>query len=108
MLELAWPISRWVIDISDFAALHRLIWIALANSVVLATAYLAVASLFWAFADATMAQPHDLDPFDAIPAEGQLWRIAHLSDIHIVGERYGFRIESGRSGPRGNGPSGRH
>jgi 3',5'-cyclic AMP phosphodiesterase CpdA len=29
-------------------------------------------------------------------------RIAHLSDIHVVGERYGFRIESGRSGPRGN------
>jgi Calcineurin-like phosphoesterase len=26
-----------------------------------------------------------------------------LSDIHVVGERYGFRIESGRSGPRGNG-----
>jgi hypothetical protein len=25
-----------------------------------------------------------------------------LSDVHIVGERYGFRIESGRSGPRGN------
>ena len=30
------------------------------------------------------------------------WRIAHLSDIHAVGEPYGFRIESGRSGPRGN------
>ena len=26
----------------------------------------------------------------------------HLSDVHVVGERYGFRIESGRSGPRGN------
>ena len=25
-----------------------------------------------------------------------------MSDIHTVGERYGFRIESGRSGPRGN------
>ena len=25
-----------------------------------------------------------------------------MSDIHIVGERYGFRIESGRGGPRGN------
>ena len=25
-----------------------------------------------------------------------------MSDIHVVGERYGFRIESGRSGPRGN------
>ena len=28
--------------------------------------------------------------------------MAHLSDIHAVGERYGFRIESGRSGARGN------
>jgi hypothetical protein len=36
------------------------------------------------------------------PGEGRTWRIAHLSDIHVVGERYGFRIESGRSGPRGN------
>jgi hypothetical protein len=26
----------------------------------------------------------------------------HLSDVHVVGERYGFRIESGRFGPRGN------
>ena len=26
----------------------------------------------------------------------------HFSDIHVVGERYGFRIESGRAGPRGN------
>lgn len=26
----------------------------------------------------------------------------HLSDIHVVGERYGFRIESGRGGPQGN------
>ena len=30
------------------------------------------------------------------------WRIAHLSDLHTVGERFGFRIETGRSGPRGN------
>jgi hypothetical protein len=28
--------------------------------------------------------------------------VAHLADLHVVGERYGFRIESGRSGPRGN------
>ena len=26
----------------------------------------------------------------------------HLSDIHVVPERYAFRIESGRAGPRGN------
>ena len=36
------------------------------------------------------------------PAGAKTWRVAHLSDVHVVGERYGFRIESGRSGPRGN------
>ena len=29
--------------------------------------------------------------------------MAHLSDLHVIGEQYGFRIESGRAGPRGNG-----
>ena len=33
----------------------------------------------------------------------RVWRVAHLSDVHVVGERYGFRIESGRAGPCGNG-----
>ncbi len=49
-----------------------------------------------------MDQPIDLPAFTAAPA-GAAWRIAHLSDLHMVGEHYGFRIESGRSGPRGNG-----
>ena len=40
--------------------------------------------------------------FDKAPKQGRTWRIAHLSDIHVVGERYGRRIESGRSGPSGN------
>ena len=50
-----------------------------------------------------MAQPRDLRSFDTRPQGGRSWRLAHLSDIHAVGERYGFRVESGRSGPRGNG-----
>jgi Calcineurin-like phosphoesterase len=99
---LAWPTSRWLAAISDFTTWQRLVWVALANSVVLVTGYLAVASLVWAFADATMAAPRDLDSFCASPDGGRVWRIAHLSDTHVVGERYGFRIESGRSGPRGN------
>ena len=66
------------------------------------SAYLAAASLVWGFADASMDQPLDLEAFDAAPPGGRVWRVAHLSDIHIVGERYGFRIESGRGGPRGN------
>ena len=75
---------------------------ALANSIVLVAAYVAVVALVWAIADAAMDQPHDLDAFDQHPDGGRSWRIAHLSDVHVVGERYGFRIESGRSGPRGN------
>ena len=101
-LMLAWPHSRWVGDISNIASLHLLAPVALANSIVLVAAYLAAAALVWAVADATMAQPRDLHRFHARPEGGRSWRIAHLSDIHMVGERYGFRIESGRSGPRGN------
>jgi 3',5'-cyclic AMP phosphodiesterase CpdA len=29
-------------------------------------------------------------------------RVAHLSDLHLVGERYGYRMESGTHGPSGN------
>ena len=88
--------------LSDLSSLHRLAPVALANSVVLVAAYLAAAALVWGIADAAMVQPHDLDEFPSPPDQGRTWRIAHLSDIHVVGERYGFRIESGRSGPRGN------
>jgi 3',5'-cyclic AMP phosphodiesterase CpdA len=98
----AWPSSRWVGDVSDLASPHRLARVALANSTIIIAAYLAVAALIWAIADTTMTQPSDVDGFRARPNEGRTWRIAHLSDIHVVGERYGFRIESGRSGPRGN------
>jgi hypothetical protein len=76
--------------------------VALANAIVLVAAYLAAAALVWAIADATMAQPNDLDRFDERPVGGRTWRIAHLSDVHTVGDRYGFRVESGRAGPRGN------
>ena len=75
---------------------------ALANTVVLMGGYLGIASLAWGVADAGMDQPRDLARFDEVPPSAARWRVAHLSDIHVVGERYGFRIESGRAGPRGN------
>jgi hypothetical protein len=81
---------------------HRLALVAVANSVALIAAYVAAAALVWAMADATMAQPSAIVEFPSPADEAMAWRIAHLSDIHVVGERYGFRIESGRSGPRGN------
>jgi hypothetical protein len=98
----AWPATRWAGSASDLAVPHQLILPTLANAIVIMSAYLAVASLVWGFADATMDQPLDLEAFDAAGLGERIWRVAHLSDIHVVGERYGFRIESGRGGPRGN------
>jgi predicted MPP superfamily phosphohydrolase len=103
VVMLAWPNSRWLGNILVLTSLHNLATVALANSAVLVAAYFGVAALVWAFADATMPPLRDFDEFLAGPHAGRTWRIAHLSDIHFVGERYGFRIESGRSGPRGNG-----
>jgi predicted MPP superfamily phosphohydrolase len=99
---LVWPGSRWIGGVPDVVTLHRLVVPTLANAVVLVSGYLAIAALVWGFADATMDQPFDLAAFDAAPSGGRIWRVAHLSDLHVVGERYGFRIESGRGGPRGN------
>jgi Calcineurin-like phosphoesterase len=100
--SIAWPATRWIGSTSDLAIPHHLIVPTLANAMVIMSAYLTAASLVWGFADAAMDQPLDLEAFDAAPSDGRVWRVAHLSDIHIVGERYGFRIESGRGGPRGN------
>jgi Calcineurin-like phosphoesterase len=100
--SLARPASRWVASLADFASPRLLITIALANAIVIVAGYFGGAAFLWGMADATMAQPRDLRAFDAPPRGGRSWRVAHLSDIHTVGERYGFRVESGRSGARGN------
>lgn len=112
ILLLAWPHVRFAVE---FSALHdpvALAKAALANSIAIIAAYVAVAVFAWSVADATMPMACDLERF-AEPAPNErasgeqtpdrkTWRVAHLSDIHVVGEKYGFRIESGRSGPRGN------
>jgi Calcineurin-like phosphoesterase len=99
---LVWPSSRWIGAVGDVAILHRIIVPTLANAAILVSAYLAITALLWGFADATMDQPLDLAVFDVAAFPRRSFRIAHLSDLHVVGERYGFRIESGRGGPRGN------
>ena len=97
----AWPGTRWVGTAADLLDVRGMILPMLANAVVIVFAYLAAAALVWGFADALMPQPVDLGGYDT-ESGGPTWRVAHLSDIHLVGERYGFRIESGRRGPRGN------
>jgi predicted phosphodiesterase len=102
LAAVAWPASRWVGSLADLASPHLLVPIALANAVVIIGVYFAFAALAWGIADAAMAQPRDLFSFASCSEDGRKWRVAHLSDIHVVGERYGFRVESGRSGPQGN------
>ena len=102
VLVLVWPGTKWIGAAGDLAVPQHLILPTIANSVAIMSAYLAAASLAWGFADAAMDQPLDLEAFDEEPPGGQVWRVAHLSDIHTVGEQYGFRIESGRAGARGN------
>jgi Calcineurin-like phosphoesterase len=96
-----WPASRWVGTAADLLDVQALVVPTLANAIVVLCVYLTAAALTWGFADAFMDQPINLPAFDTA-STGQCWRIVHLSDIHLVGDQYGFRIESGRSGPRGN------
>ena len=102
VVVLLWPATRWSGSVADLADPLRLAVPALANTVATMAGYFGIASLAWGVADGLMHQPRDLLDFDEAPANARRWRVAHLSDIHVVGERYGFRIESGRAGPRGN------
>jgi hypothetical protein len=99
------PVAAWTIAVwPKTANVLTEIWPALlANSVTLSTACCAGAVLVWGIGDALMAQPRDLQDFAAPERGKRTWRVARLSDIHTVGERYGVLIESGRAGPRGNG-----
>jgi len=104
LVAIVWPATLWGGTIADLASPWRVVAIAVANSFVLIAGYFGVAALAWGLADATMDQPRDFIVSPAHPpSEQRRWRIAHLSDTHTVGEHYGFRIESGRSGPCGNG-----
>ena len=84
------------------ASVQELAWVALANTVVVLSAYLAIAALIWGLADARCPRRAITTFFRADTRRAYVARRA-LSDVHVVGERYGFRIESGRSGPQGDG-----
>ncbi|RBP11985.1 calcineurin-like phosphoesterase family protein [Roseiarcus fermentans] len=99
---LVWPATRWIGSVADLASPRHLLLPTIANTIVVMSAYLAIASLIWGVVEAFADQPLDLAPA-APPPGARVWRVAHLSDVHVVGERFGTRIESGRAGARGNG-----
>ncbi len=82
-----WPATRWSGEVADLAYPLRLVRPALANTIAVMSAYFAGAALLWGIADGTMDQPRDLERFDEAASSDRVWRVAHLSDIHVVGER---------------------
>ena len=103
ILVLVWPYTRFAVEFSALGAPIALVKSAFANSIAIVSGYVAVAVMAWSFADATMPPSLDFRTFNEPSDTSKAWRVAHLSDLHIVGEQFGFRIESGRSGPQGNG-----
>jgi len=74
---------------------------ALGNAALIIGVSTVLESFYWMWRELTLAGP----VLDWIPShsQGTPVRVAHLSDLHLVGERYGYRMEAGTFGPRGNG-----
>jgi 3',5'-cyclic AMP phosphodiesterase CpdA len=75
---------------------------ALANAAVILGFSTAVESLYWLWRELTVHSAVLNWAPDPTPVESPIVRVAHLSDLHLVGERYGCRMETGTHGPRGN------
>ena len=75
---------------------------ALSNAAVVLGLSTAVESVYWLVRELAFRSPVlDWTPGPPEPQRSTV-RVAHLSDLHLVGERYGYRMESGTHGPRGN------
>src|SRR5215471_18051707 len=61
----------------------------------------AASSAIWLWRELRVAEPV-LDWPQPLQPAASLFRVAHLSDLHAVGERYGYRMETGTHGPQGN------
>ncbi|MFZ0509050.1 MAG: hypothetical protein WBG11_13990 [Methylocella sp.] len=59
----------------------------LANAVVFIAVFFGGAAFVWGVAGAAMVEPRDRRSFDTRPQCGRSSRVAHLPDIHVVGER---------------------
>jgi 3',5'-cyclic AMP phosphodiesterase CpdA len=75
----------------------------LSNAAIFLSLTTVAASLFWMWRELKSQHPlRDWTPGPAVK-QASIVRVAHLSDLHLVGERYGYRMECGTHGPPGNG-----
>jgi hypothetical protein len=74
----------------------------LGNAAVILGLSACVESLYWVWRELRFrGSVADWSP-DASDPGAPVVRVAHISDPHFVGEAYGYRMESGTRGPRGN------
>ena len=74
----------------------------LSNAVIVLSLSTVAASLYWMWREIGTRYPlRDWRPGPPV-THAPIVRVAHLSDLHLVGERYGYRMECGTHGPPGN------
>lgn len=102
---LAWRIGvSFGLQLIDAGQIHpwAAVKAALGNAALVLGVSTVVESVYWLWRELTLHDPvldwHPSDP----GANFATTRIAHLSDLHAVGARYDFRMESGLLGPQGN------
>jgi hypothetical protein len=96
----AGPLPSVIVEDLSPAGLLRAAQDSFANGIWAVAVYLMLGAPAWSIAEALAGTPRGID--EAIAEGTPRWRVAHLSDIHVVGDPYGFRLECGRDGPRGN------
>jgi 3',5'-cyclic AMP phosphodiesterase CpdA len=75
----------------------------LRNAAVILGLSTAAASLYWLGREVASRRPlRDWVPVEPDGRQLPIVRVAHFSDLHVVGERYGYRMECGTHGPCGN------
>lgn len=76
---------------------------ALVNAAIVFGVSIVVDSLLWLSQELRVGSPIlNWTPGRPSAEVSRTVRVAHLSDLHLVGERYGYRMEAGTHGPRGN------
>ena len=86
----------------EHASLWAAVKAALGNAAVILGLSTVLESLYWLWRELTLRSPV-LDWVPGPPQAGSpTLRVAHLSDPHVVGERYGYRMATGTHGPQGN------
>jgi hypothetical protein len=75
---------------------------ALIDGLIVLSVSTVAASVYWAWRELAVPTPAVEEGKADAALPGHTLRVAHLSDLHLVGSRHDFRMEPGTRGPQGN------